>query len=121
MNRSQASTPLRQRIPCTFLLLVGSLAFAAGCAESLAVPVTGAAQNPALPPGSAYRDISGQIESTPFAPRHKVGDGPLFERLDAKRIGIDFFHKWNSLLGVNRNTATGSGVAMGDYDGDGRV
>ncbi|HEY3394407.1 MAG TPA: VCBS repeat-containing protein, partial [Lacipirellulaceae bacterium] len=68
---------------------------------------------------ASYRDVPGEIESVPLRPRAATTDSPLFEMLDAKQIGIDFFHQWNELLGQNRNTATGSGVAIGDYDGDG--
>jgi hypothetical protein len=65
--------------------------------------------------------IQGKIESAALAPRDEGSTGRLFESLDPKPIGIDFYHRWNEQLGQNRNTATGSGVAMGDYDGDGRV
>src|SRR5262245_42882920 len=61
------------------------------------------------------------FKSIPLSPRQKGSGEHLFESLDPKQAGIDFFHKWNSLLGQNRNTATGSGVAIGDYDGDGLV
>lgn len=67
------------------------------------------------------RAVTRKITSAPLAPRQPGADGRLYESLDPKKIGIDFYHKWNEQLGQNRNTATGSGVAMGDYDGDGRL
>ncbi len=73
----------------------------------------------ARPRGAAV--ATGKITSTPLAPRQAAAGDHLFELLDPKKVGIDFYHKWNDLLGQNRNTATGSGVAMGDYDGDGLV
>jgi hypothetical protein len=69
----------------------------------------------------AAEQDQGEIESTPLSPRTAGAAQQLFEKIDTRAAGIDFYHKWNEQLGQNRNTATGSGVAMGDYDGDGLV
>ncbi len=80
-----------------------------------------AVARPSAPRSQPLRSSAGKIESKQFAEQSSGPDDHLFELLDGKQIGIDFYHKWNEQLGQNRNTATGSGVTMGDYDGDGRV
>ena len=46
---------------------------------------------------------------------------PGFTRLSASALGIDFVHRLSEDRAVtNRNLASGSGVALGDVDGDGR-
>jgi enediyne biosynthesis protein E4 len=92
-------------------------AIAAGARQTSTV--AGAASNTSASPRAEYQDKPGEIESAPLGARHVSANTPLFETLEGKEIGIDFFHKWNELLGQNRNTATGSGVTIGDYDADG--
>ncbi len=96
-----------------------SLTTAVAADEQQTSAVSVAASNTPAVPGAVYQDKPGEIESVPLSPRQGSSGTPLFESLDAKKIGIDFFHKWNELLGQNRNTATGSGVTIGDYDADG--
>ena len=57
----------------------------------------------------------------PFVPRSTSQAELLFSTLNPKEVGIDFFHAWTKRPGQLRNNTTGCGVAMGDYDGDGRV
>ena len=118
-----------------FACLCGSIATVGGCGTrvaqtdqtSSAITATEASRSQHVDANGPARpkvaDISAlpNIKAVPFAARGEQPRERLFEQLDAKQIGIDFVHKWNDLLGENRNTATGSGVAMGDYDGDGRV
>jgi hypothetical protein len=63
----------------------------------------------------------GAIEWIDLARRKSDASAPLFETLDPKEIGMDFFNKLTRRQGQNRNNTTGSGVAMGDYDDDGLV
>jgi hypothetical protein len=100
-------------------LFAGVLAAALGCGPAVEGQVDGfTAAAGARRIASLYRDVPGEIESAPLMPRPASTGNTLFEALDAKAIGIDFFHRWNEELGQNRNTATGSGVTIGDYDGD---
>ena len=77
-----------------------------------AEPAAGAAWIPAAPPG--LRRI------TPL-PR-PAAQAPGFTRLPAASLGIDFTNRLSEARAVtNRNLASGSGVALADVDGDGRV
>lgn len=64
---------------------------------------------------------SDEIESAPLARHDGEAGEKLFETLDPKAIGIDFFGKSTKMAGHDRENPTGSGVAAGDYDGDGLV
>jgi hypothetical protein len=99
-------------------------------ANLTAAPTAGAALQPDDETGQrrlSFRQpvpktpMPGIIEWKPLAERAARASKRLYETLDPKEAGLDFYHRWNELLGQNRNTATGSGVAMGDYDGDGLV
>ncbi len=49
--------------------------------------------------------------------------GSLFEKRDAASAGIDFAHRWNESVRYERlfnSSMVGGGVAIGDYDRDGR-
>jgi hypothetical protein len=49
--------------------------------------------------------------------------GGSFVKLDTERTGIDFEHTWNPPAGLEdmiSGSFTGGGVAIGDYDGDGK-
>src|SRR5688572_13205683 len=84
-------------------------------AASSALPQSAFTEQADLANGSiaVSQAARGTIESTPLAPRAEGPGDRLFELIDARASGIDFYHKWNEQLGQNRNTATGSGVAMG--------
>jgi hypothetical protein len=59
----------------------------------------------------------------PLAARAPSNAGMHFERLGADVTGIDFVHRWNPPAKHDRelaNAVAGGGVAIGDYDGDGR-
>ena len=62
------------------------------------------------------------LTSVPMADAGPPLEGTRFERLDASRTGIDFVHRWapppEHAHRLN-TSATVSGVAVGDYDGDG--
>lgn len=63
------------------------------------------------------------ITSTPL-PDRAAPKGPRFERIDAKAAGIDFVHTFKAPKGREAEFAgpfAGGGVALGDYDGDGKV
>ena len=75
----------------------------------------------ATPVANSLPSSPGKIESVPLAKRQASKGEHLFETLDPKAIGLDFFHAWTKRPGQLRNNTTGCGVAMGDYDGDGRV
>jgi hypothetical protein len=77
--------------------------------------------------GDALQSVSFQdgVHLGPLAkPATKPSPGSLFEQLIPAECGIDFVHQWKpadryeaSLL---KTGFTGGGVAVGDYDGDGR-
>ncbi|MBL9078955.1 MAG: VCBS repeat-containing protein [Planctomycetes bacterium] len=69
-------------------------------------------------PTPARTLVPGGITGTPFRPA-AGHDGPRFRRLDAAACGIDFL---NELRPENRYQylTNGAGLAVGDYDGDGR-
>ncbi|MEX2317544.1 MAG: FG-GAP-like repeat-containing protein [Pirellulales bacterium] len=48
-------------------------------------------------------------------------DNALFEMLDAQQTGLDFIQKWTRRPEQIFNNTTGCGVAMADFDGDGRI
>ena len=55
-------------------------------------------------------------------PRPAAPQAPGFTRLPAASLGIDFTNRLSEARAVtNRNLASGSGVALADVDGDGRV
>jgi hypothetical protein len=74
-----------------------------------------------IEPSRAVELSAGKIESTPFAKRRRGKGDRLFETLDPKETGIDFFHKKSESPLVSPELIIGSGVAMGDFDGDGLV
>jgi len=62
------------------------------------------------------------LERAPF-PVRVATDGPLFEAVDPKVAGVDFEHRWPKKTKHRwefANAFAGGGVALGDYDGDGR-
>ncbi len=77
--------------------------------------------NAPAPPRAADVSAMPNIKAVPLVARDDRPPERLFEKLDPKQIGIDFFHKWTKRPGQERNNTTGSGVAMGDFDGDGLV
>jgi hypothetical protein len=73
-------------------------------------------------PGPAETVHADGLRSVPAADAGAPPAGPRFERLDASRTGITFVHRWapppEHAHRLN-TSATVSGVAIGDYDGDG--
>ena len=52
-----------------------------------------------------------------------AANGPRFQRMDPERTGIDFVHRWTPPEKYQHELpfpCVGGGVAVGDYDGDGR-
>jgi hypothetical protein len=66
-------------------------------------------------------NLAGAIDSSPLVSRSVERDGPLFETLDAKQVGLDYFHKKSADPLLSPELTIGSGVAMGDYNGDGLI
>ena len=65
---------------------------------------------------------SSTLDWLPLSERRGNSDGVLFESLPADRTGIDFIFEWeppDPYKWIFDNTV-GGGVAIGDYDGDGR-
>jgi hypothetical protein len=104
----------------SLLILSGSLLI--GCSDERQGPEGQTEKDPeqtsrGLPEGS--------IESQPLL-RTLVGDleeKPLYEKLDAEGIGIDFVHLWKPSSPqeelLQKTGFTGGGIALGDYDHDG--
>lgn len=66
---------------------------------------------------------TGVLTSEPLSPRTGPGAATLFESLSPDRTGIHFVHHWVSPETVRFSYGQafmGCGVAIGDYDGDGR-
>ncbi len=69
---------------------------------------------------------AGQIESRPFAPRSQPDGATLFSALDGKRTGIvttnryDDPRMWGEYYRELTFGTMGTGIAIGDVDGDGR-
>ena len=65
---------------------------------------------------------SAPIDSKPLDERTDESGGPLFEELSADRTGIDFTFEWDPPVRYKWifDNTVGGGVALGDYDGDGR-
>ena len=85
------------------------------------------AQAPAMgqrkAPGSARQGAGAGLSSTPLPERAPLGAAPRFARLPAERTGVDFRHRFTDdrqHVNVLANAMSGGGVAVGDYDGDGR-
>jgi hypothetical protein len=83
-------------------------------AEAIPVSASSAAPAPA-------RSTSEAIQSVALTERRAGRGDHLFETLNPKEIGIDFFNQSAKLPGHDRENPTGSGVTMGDFDGDGRL
>ncbi len=62
-------------------------------------------------------------ESEPLIKRVDHWEGPMFEQLSADRTGIDFTFSWDppEHYRWHFDNAVGGGVAIGDYDDDGRT
>ncbi len=63
------------------------------------------------------------MTATPLA-EPAVGEGGRFERLEPAQIGIDFVHRWTPPEKYEHELpypCVGGGVAVGDYDADGRA
>jgi hypothetical protein len=83
---------------------------------SLGAGSLNAGEDPALPDDEAV------VIELPLAARGEGPDGTLFERLPARRTGLDFVHRFepeDRHLHVLGNAMAGGGVAVGDVDGDG--
>ena len=104
--------PMISRLIC----FCGMIAFA-GCGQEEKEVETDPSGNPFfadLPP----------VSSQALVPPSAAPEGaPLFEKLVASEIGIDFAHLWkprNQFDELMQKTGfTGGGTALGDYDGDG--
>jgi hypothetical protein len=81
-----------------------------------------AGQKPADAPGSA----AGSIEEMPFAPRSGRRGTTMFTVLPSSETGVitenayDDPRMWGSRYSENETGSIGAGIAIGDYDGDGR-
>jgi hypothetical protein len=84
----------------------------------LGSPIEGASKEP---PGGA-----GRLEETPFGPRSGPRGATLFKAMSAQETGLvaenpyDDPRMWGSRYSENETGAIGTGVAIGDYDNDGR-
>jgi hypothetical protein len=83
------------------------------------LPLLGAA------PGPGPAD-PGSITEKPFLPRRERGAATLFSAVPPAQSGVatsnpyDDPRMWGSLYSENETGAIGTGIAIGDYDGDGR-
>src|SRR4051812_33467885 len=66
------------------------------------------------------------LQSSPLAPRHLAAAGPLFVTLPPAETGISAVNRYDdpAMWGAHYREfslgAIGTGIAIGDYDGDGR-
>jgi hypothetical protein len=81
---------------------------------------------PAQAPQAAGPGDGGAIAEQPLAPRAARRGATLFKALSPEETGVvtqnpyDDPRMWGSLYSENETGAIGTGVAIGDYDGDGR-
>lgn len=108
---TSAATPLISK----FLSVTG-LELPAVSLALLAASLGAAGQDPAPPAGISWKPLA------------KASTGPgetLFEKLEVERTGIDFTYFWDPPKKYENewllDGSLGGGVALGDYDGDGRV
>jgi hypothetical protein len=86
----------------------------------------GAAAQGVLDPGAPSREGTGSIKGQPLARRSGRRGPTLFRVMAPEDTGIITENKyddpkmWGSLYSENETGSIGSGVAIGDYDGDGR-
>ena len=70
-----------------------------------------------------HQSPRGSVTSQPFTAVSKSGQATLFNALNAASIGIDFVHQWSppqeQFMEI-RSYASTAGIAIGDYDSDGR-
>ncbi|MBT5924987.1 MAG: VCBS repeat-containing protein, partial [Verrucomicrobia bacterium] len=61
------------------------------------------------------------LDLSPLTARQNQADSPLFEALDAGKTGIDLVHRFpaNAPFNMLTDQGAGSGVCVGDVDGDG--
>ncbi len=78
------------------------------------------------PAGPAAQDAGGSIAEQPFTPRSGRRGSTLFKALTPQETGVvtenryDDPRMWGALYSENETGSIGTGVAIGDYDGDGR-
>jgi enediyne biosynthesis protein E4 len=78
------------------------------------------------PPGMGADHSEGSISDQPLAPRAGRRGATLFKALSPQETGVvtdnpyDDPRMWGSLYSENETGSIGTGVAIGDYDGDGR-
>ena len=128
-RQSRFGRDIRLHGACCIALVAIVVLAIGGCTERQAdlpgseAALTGGAHSAVTPAAVELAPLrsAGTIDSAPFEPRRAGSGHQLFDTLNPKEIGIDFFHAWNKRPGQLRNNTTGCGVAMGDYDGDGNV
>lgn len=79
--------------------------------------------NPAAVAPAAAPAAAEAIRGTPLRVTLPGPAGLRFERLAPAATGLDFTHRWNTAARYERlfnSSMVGGGVAVGDYDGDGR-
>ncbi len=72
----------------------------------------------------ATSSASGPLSDYPLQPRAAATGTTRFLRLAVRETGVDFVHRWDPPREHDREIAnglSGGGVALGDYDGDGRI
>src|SRR5580692_1938550 len=80
----------------------------------------------ALSPGAPAAQPGGSISEQPLAPRSGRRGATLFRAMPPQETGVaavnpyDDPKMWGSLYSENETGAIGTGIAIGDYDGDGR-
>jgi hypothetical protein len=80
----------------------------------------------AVPAGGDGKGAAGSISEQPLAPRSGRRGATMFKMLSPQETGVvaenrfDDPRMWGALYSENETGATGCGLAIGDYDGDGR-
>ena len=89
--------------------------------------IGGPAPSPPVPPaGLGTAGVAGSIDGRPLAPRLGRRGAAMFRVLPPQETGVvtenpyDDPRMWGALYSQSVNGAFGTGVAIGDYDGDGR-
>lgn len=88
---------------------------------ALAAALSGASVGQAAVP--APSSAGSNLVATPLLPAPASAGGPRFVSQPAARTGVDFGYRWNEAVRYERlfnSSMVGGGVAIGDYDGDGR-
>lgn len=112
-NRGKESCSSNLRGRASILTLVLTMMLGGGCSRE--------SSNDSLPPSQSKSNPLQQDKLEPVS--EFVSDGKLFTSVPADESGIRFLHQWNPTdefaMQLNSYACT-AGVAIGDYDGDGR-